>query len=380
MHILHVTPYYPPTWSYGGIPRIVDGLSRAQKKIGLQVSILTTDVLNQSQRNQCPRWREEHGIQILNLPNLSNQLAYKQLFLPLHRGELEKLPQPDIIHMHGHRHLLNNIAWHYAQQHQIPYLMTTNGTLKRHERWIRLKAIWDRLFSQKIIDHAQHFIAVSPMDTHIHRQAGIPASKITHIPNGLDLEEFSPLPKQGRFRQQYNLDKRPIVAYLGQLSPRKGVLHLIAACREMTDIQLVIAGNDMGIGAEVKKQTQNLNHIVQTGLLSGEQRLALLSDAAMLVYPSSNEIFGLSPFEGLLCGAPAIVSNDCGCGQLISKAQAGLLVRYGDIYDIQQKIRSLLHDQQMAKIMVQRGRSYIQNHLSFTHIAKQHAELYNRIC
>jgi hypothetical protein len=29
MHVLQVTPYFPPTWAYGGIPRIVDGLSRA---------------------------------------------------------------------------------------------------------------------------------------------------------------------------------------------------------------------------------------------------------------------------------------------------------------------------------------------------------------
>ena len=46
MHILHVTPYYPPTWAYGGIPRIVDGLSRAQQKQGHKVSVLTTDVFD----------------------------------------------------------------------------------------------------------------------------------------------------------------------------------------------------------------------------------------------------------------------------------------------------------------------------------------------
>ena len=99
----------------------------------------------------------------------------------------------------------------------------------------------------------------------------------------------------------------------------------------------------------------------------------------MLVYPSTDEIFGLSPFEGLLCGAPAIVSNDCGCGQLISKAQAGLLIQYGDIQDIQKKIRSLLHNQEMRDIMVQRGRDYIQKHLSFSIVAQQHVDLYTRI-
>ena len=99
----------------------------------------------------------------------------------------------------------------------------------------------------------------------------------------------------------------------------------------------------------------------------------------MLVYPSTNEIFGLSPFEGLLCGAPAIVSDDCGCGQLIAKAQAGLLIRYGDIQDIRDKIKILLQDDEMRTIMVQRGRSYINKNLSFSQIAEKHIELYRTV-
>ena len=379
MHILHVTPYYPPTWAYGGIPRIVDGLSRAQQQLGHRVSVLTTDVLDQNQRNRLPKWRTEHEIQIINIRNVSNRLAYKQLFLPIHRGELNDLPKPDIIHMHGHRHLLNNVAYEYAQKHRIPYLITANGTLHRHERWIRVKGIWDCLFSNKIIANAKHSIAVSPIDIHIHRKAGIDASNITLIPNGLDLAEFSPLPEKGLFRKKHPLDHRPIVAYLGQLSPRKGILHLIEACRDLHNIQLVIAGNDMGVGSEIGRRIENIPHIICVGLLSGKQRLELLSDASMLVYPSTDEIFGLSPFEGLLCGAPAIVSNDCGCGQLIAKAQAGLLIRYGDIEDIQNKIQSLLQNQKKRTIMVQRGRDYIQKNLSFPQIAQQHVDLYTRL-
>jgi len=97
------------------------------------------------------------------------------------------------------------------------------------------------------------------------------------------------------------------------------------------------------------------------------------------VYPSTNEIFGLSPFEGLLCGAPAIVSDDCGCGQLIEKAQAGLLVRYGDTKDIRDKIQQLLQNSELRTNMVQRGRRYISDHLSFTKIAQQHTELYQTV-
>lgn len=379
MHILHVTPYYPPTWAYGGIPRIVDGLSRAQKKLGYTVSVLTTDVLDKSTRNKLPLVRKENGIDIINLPNLSNRLAHKQLFLPQKSHVLSRFSKPDIIHMHGHRHLLNHVAYRYAKQHSIPFVITTNGTLHRHERWIKLKKIWDIIFSKELIKNAAQYIAVSPYDLHIHKREGLSRSKTTLIPNGLDLGEFSPLPPPQTFRTRHNLDERPIVAYLGQLSPRKGVAHLIEACASMSSMQLIIAGNDMGVGDIIKKLAQPHEHIRCVGLLKGSERLELLRDARILVYPSTNEIFGLSPFEGLMCGAPAIVGDDCGCGQLIDKAQAGLLVRYGDVQDIRKKIHILLHDNDLRENMVQRGRRYITTHLSFEHVAQQHIDLYQRV-
>ena len=67
-----------------------------------------------------------------------------------------------------------------------------------------------------------------------------------------------------------------------------------------------------------------------TRLLEGNERLSLLVDSDVLVYPSSDEIFGLVPFEGLMCGAPVVVGGDCGCGQLIREAGAGLLVNHAD--------------------------------------------------
>lgn len=379
MHILHVTPYFPPTWAYGGIPRIVDGLSRAQTRLNHTVSVLTTDVLDQHSRNNLPLFRKEENINIINLPNLSNRLAYKQIFLPLRSQALSTIPTPDIIHLHGHRHLLNNIAYRYAKKHRVPMVMTTNGTLHIHERRHTLKKVWDVIFSRTLIQNINQYVAVSPYDLHIHKKEGIPTNKTTMIPNGLDLGEFSPLPPHNQFRVRAKLDKRPIIAYLGQLSPRKGVLHLIEACAPMKDIQLIIAGNDMGVGQEAQNAAQPYDHIHCVGLLQGRERLELLRDAHILVYPSTNEIFGLSPFEGLLCGAPAIVSDDCGCGQLIDKAQAGLLVRYGDCKDIRKKIQQLLHDATLRTNMVQRGRRYISNHLSFTKVAQQHIELYQRV-
>jgi glycosyltransferase involved in cell wall biosynthesis len=382
MHVLQVTPYFPPTWSYGGIPRIVDGLSRALLAKNIEVTVLTTDVFDQHKRALVPEKRNYQGITVHTLPNLSNRLAYKhQLFLPLKWTSLaKKLQGIDIVHLHGHRHLLNNIGSRFARKNNIPYILTANGTLRRHERKQNLKLIWDSMVSGQIPQKANTCVAVSNIDRKIHEQYGIDPKKITQIANGLDLAEFSPLPKRGYWRKKLNV-KEKLIVYLGQISPRKGVGHLIQAftLRSLPGVSLAIAGNDMGALQEAKKLAQEHPNIHFLGTLAGNDRLQLLSDADLLVYASSNEIFGLSPFEGLLCGAPAIVGDDCGCGQLISEAQAGLLVQHGDIDTLSLKIRTLLYDSRAAHAMVQRGREFIRHNLRFEIVAEKHIELYKRI-
>jgi glycosyltransferase involved in cell wall biosynthesis len=383
MHVLQVTPYFPPTWAYGGIPRIVDGLSRALVRQGVQVTVLTTDALDAGRRVDLPRRRDHHGVQVLTVPNLSNRAAYQhQLFLPLGGGRtLRGVADVDIVHLHGHRHLLNNVAVAWARRRGLPYVLTANGTLLRHERKVGVKLLWDLAVAGHVPRSAARCVAVSAADVAQHHRAGLSAERIVRIPNGLDLGEFEALPPRGAFRAAHGLGDRPLVAYLGQVSPRKGVDHLVAAFADgaLGEAVLVIGGNDMGGMAAARARGPAPQAARFVGLLEGPERLALLADADVLVYPSTDEVFGLVPFEGLLCGAPVVVGEDCGCGELIAEAGAGLLVRHGDVDGLRARIRTLLADRVAAGAMVARGRRYVAEHLGFERVAAQHAALYARI-
>ncbi len=391
MHILQVTPYYPPTFAYGGIPRVVHGLSRALRASGSQVSVLTTDALDSDSRHHCPTERWSDGIRVITFPNLSNQLAYhQQLFLPTRLlcwwlagsgthlpGALEALPPPDIVHLHGHRHLLNNVAVAMAKVWGVPYVMTPNGTLPRIERRQRVKFLWDLALAGRIPPGAARCIAVSRAEITQARAAGVPASRISLVPNGLDLGEFEPLPARGSFRRAWGIESDvPLVAYLGRLSPRKGVQHLLNAFLRNPPggAILVVAGNESGRAPEPGPWTGD--GITFTGLLRGRDRVALLVDADVLVYPSTHEIFGLVPFEGLLAGTPVVVGDDCGCGELISEAGAGFLVPHGDISALRTRIGALLKDPELRASMVARGRNYIESRLTWPRIARKHIQLY----
>jgi glycosyltransferase involved in cell wall biosynthesis len=377
VQVLHVTPTFPPTWAYGGIPRIVHGLARSLVRQGVGCTVWTTDACD-AQRAEVPAKRTLDGIQVLTTPNVSNRLAYAhQLFLP-RSAPLDQAGDIDLVHLHGHRHLLNNAAVSWAKSRGIPYVMTPNGTLPRLERKVAIKALWDLLVSGRIPGGAHTLIAVSAAEAGQFVQNGVALERIETIPNGLMLDEFSELPPKGAFREKWGISG-PIVAYLGQLSPRKGVEHLVQAFagQGLPGATLVVGGNDMG-GMELARSHAGAS-VVFTGLLKGDERLALLQDADVLVYPSTAEVFGLVPFEGLMCGTPVVVGGDCGCGELVRKAGAGLLVNHGDVPGLRARIQTLLGDSQAAQAMVARGRRYIEAELDFDRVAAKHAALYRRV-
>jgi glycosyltransferase involved in cell wall biosynthesis len=96
----------------------------------------------------------------------------------------------------------------------------------------------------------------------------------------------------------------------------------------------VIAGNDMGTGADTRSLVRSLGleaRTVFTGLLRGQERLEALADADVLVYPSQDEIFGLVPLEAILSGTAVIVADDSGCGEMVARTGGGQVVPAGDV-------------------------------------------------
>ena len=347
------------------------------------MTVVTTDALDRDSRG--PSGREDvDGLTVYRLPNLSNRLAYDhQLFLPRGARSLlaKEVEKADVVHLHGSWHLLNNAAVAALSRTPRPLVMTPNGTLPILERKQGIKVVWDAIFGRPVRSAVDRWIAVSRAEVNQFSRAGLASEAVHLIFNGLDLGEFEALPDSGGFRRDQGIGGVPLILYLGKLTPRKGVDHLVEAMARLrsSDAVLVVAGNDMGVGAQLARQSERLglsNRVRFVGLLTGEDRLAALADADLLVYPSTDEIFGLVPFEGLLCGTPAVVSDDCGCGELVARARAGELVRYGQSEALARAIDGLIADEGRRRRMVARGREFIETHFAWPRIALQTESVY----
>jgi glycosyltransferase involved in cell wall biosynthesis len=365
LRILHVTPYSPDAWAYGGIPRLVGSLTRGLARRGHDVTVCTTDACDESSRlpkraatgsrffHAWPPSRTADGVEWRVFPNVSNRLAYHlQLFLPfgLNTYLSEFAGRFDVAHLHACRNVPGAIAARHLRRAGVPYVLAPNGTAPRIERRRLAKRVFDVVMGQRILDDATRVLAVSGAEQRQLHALGVDAAAVRLVPNPVDLDEFTSPVVRGRFRRRFDLPDAPgtrLVMFLGKLTPRKRVDVLARAFAQLDrpDARLVIAGNDMGAAADIRALVRALGfeaRTIFTGLLRGQDRLEALADADVLVYPSQDEIFGLVPLEAILSGTPVVVADDSGCGEIVNRCGGGQVVPAGDVDALARAIGAIL--------------------------------------
>ena len=150
--------------------------------------------------------------------------------------------------------------------------------------------------------------------------SGVEAARVVVIPLGVDRSVFRPLPEEKvrEVRIRFGVDG-PYLLFVGGIEPRKNLPDLVRAMTRVSqDVSLVIAGagvewNPEGTGL-LREALEALpaaarRRVVETGYVSERDKVALLSGAEALVYPSLYEGFGLPVLEAMACGTPVVTSN-----------------------------------------------------------------------
>ncbi|MGF3496196.1 MAG: glycosyltransferase [Methanolinea tarda] len=390
MKILQVSHSFYPCYQAGGVIKVVYELSRALVKRGHQVTVVTTNGCSPRIKVNVNNEVNVDGIHVWYFQNISNYLRIKfkfatPFYLPIYLKK--NIRNFDIIHIHEHRTILAVITCYFARKYRIPYIVQAHGSVLPFFERQNLKRLFDFVWGNKILKDAKKCIAVSHVEREQYRKMGIPESQIDIIPNGVNPNEFKNLPEKGKFRNKYPIspdDK--IILYLGRIHKRKGLDFLIDSIFLLSqirnDIKLILAGPDDGYLDTVKKMIQEKNLspvVIFSGFLPEKEKYDALTDADVLVYPGIFEIFGLVPFEAILCGTPVIVTDDCGCGEIIKEAGCGYLVKYGDVNNLTKTLQLALENPDENRSMVERGINYIQNNLAWESIVSK-IELNYKIC
>ena len=383
LRILHVVPYYEHAWAYGGIPRLATTMTRVLARRGHHVTVFTTDVRDAGSRVYPPAAAGDR-VEVRMFPNLSNRLAYHLgLFTPLGlRARMRETASSfDLAHLHACHNLPGTIAASELSRAGVPYVVSPNGTALPIERRIAAKRLFAATIGRRMLAEAARVVAVSTAEVAQLERLGVDTNRIATIPNPIDETEFDRRPDGVSFRRSRGLGSRPVVLFLGKITPRKGVDHLVRAFAslERPDAVLVIAGNDMGADAAVRGAIAECHvgaRVIRTGLLSGAERLDALAAAEVLAYPSRDEVFGLVPLEGLMCGTPVVVCDDCGCGEVIRLTGGGLIVPFGETRALGEALETILTHRQSWRARAAQGAVVARRLFGADVVARQLERLY----
>ena len=225
----------------------------------------------------------------------------------------------------------------------VPCAVTIHDcTFFDHPEWhLRSKAAFFRRAIRRAARHAAVLICVSQVTEDRLRAVCDVRAPVVVAPHGVDHGRFTPRePAEGADRAVLAAlgvpVDRPLVAYVGTLEPRKGVVPLIAAFDEVArrhpDAVLVLGGQAGWGMAETERALAAARHperIVRTGYLPDPAVPALLRRAAVVAYPALEEGFGLPALEALACGAPLVTTEGTAMAEMARGA--ALLVPPADV-------------------------------------------------
>jgi len=189
-----------------------------------------------------------------------------------------------------------------------------------------------------------------------------PETTIVQFPAWTDIETFL---EAGRTKTNDTCS----IVYAGVLSPVKGIHHLINAfsliAEEYPRSQLVIIGKEGNVGyaEDLRHQIRKLgleNRVRFIGHLSQAELALRMSEAAVLVLPSTSEGLGRVIIEAMATGIPAIGSRVGGIPELIEDGTTGFLVAPGDEQALAEKLRWVLNNPDKARAMGHTGRRFAQ--------------------
>ncbi|MEN6291092.1 MAG: glycosyltransferase, partial [Methanobacterium sp.] len=327
MKILHVTNFFKPLWEAGGVVRSVYEMTKTLHECGHSVTVFTTNRFISEVPETIQKFDVVDGLNVYYFKNYLTKFTLNTFPLPLFaflkiRKEIQNF---NIIHIHEHRSLLALFASHYAQKKDIPYIIQSHGSVMAINNREIIKKIFDTFCGNNILWNATAVIALSESEEKQYLEMGVQQSRIFIIPNGINVDDFTTLPKFGLFRKKNRIqESQKVILFLGRLNWIKGVDLLIDAfCdinKKIPDSTLIIAGPDDGILCQIKNQIKTLrleNKVIITGPIYENEKLCAYVDADVFVLPSRYETFPMTVLESSLCNTPVVVTQNCGIANII---------------------------------------------------------------
>jgi glycosyltransferase involved in cell wall biosynthesis len=184
------------------------------------------------------------------------------------------------------------------------------------------------------------------------KRAGIASHMIRVVPLGA--EHILAVPCDVGILATHNLGRRPFILAVGSSSRHKNVQALYQAAQYLEpgayDVVVAGASNPRVFHATAASWAGHVKHL---GYVTDGQLRALYSHAAVFVYPSLYEGFGLPPLEAMACGCPVVVARAASLPEVCGDAAA--YCDPNDPLSLARSIQMVLQDESLRRDLTSRG-------------------------
>ncbi|MDR2838999.1 MAG: glycosyltransferase, exosortase A system-associated [Azonexus sp.] len=398
MRVLHVLDHSIPLHS--GYTFRTAALLREQRALGWETFHLTSP----KQGATAAALDEADGLAFYRTPPATGALAR----LPLGRElalmkALEKRLEtvareirPDIIHAHSP--VLNALpAIKVARRLGLPVVY-------------EIRAFWE----DAAVDHGStregslRYRATRHLETRAIRKAdhvfticeglradivgrGIPAAKVTVIPNAVDVAAFPPAsPPDPALLEKWGLKDKTVIGFIGSFYAYEGLDLLLDGLpeliRERPDSRLLLVGGGPQ-EANLRQQAKNLGleqHVIFTGRVPHQEVGRYYDLINILAYPRhpmrlTELVTPLKPLEAMAQGQLFVASDVGGHQELIDHGKTGILFKAGDRAALSEALLTLLNDRQRWPELKANGRRFVETTRNWQNSVANYRAPYQRL-
>ena len=225
--------------------------------------------------------------------------------------------------------------------------------------------------SQKAKDEAKKF--------------GFKKTKLMLIPNGVDINKFYRLKDVDKTSliQNYKLNDKKLIIFVGRLSHEKNPLGLIEAWSLidesfLKDWKLLFIGDGPQYH-ELIDASNNLKYPTSV-IIAGKQNniVEWLSISEIFVQPSLREGMSNALLEAMSCELP-ILSTDVGGANIIKEANCGYVIPCNDKNKLTESLQDLMRENKNRQIFGANARRAIIENYSLEISSKKHLKIYEEI-
>lgn len=336
----------------GGIEAFTEGLANALINDGQRVVIVTNKLNKHSKSVEISK-----NLTIIRLPCFAlfnGRLPVPIVcptFINLWKHEVGKLsPAGVLINARFYPHTILGIQ--YAISKNIPAIVLDHGSnyLSFGNAFLdKLVIVYEHLITLILKKMKARFYGISIASVEWLKTFKIEAEGI--IGNAIDAKGFLQNSSERDFRKEFNIGANELlISFAGRLVPEKGIIELIDAINELSDlpVSLIIAGDGPLMDYVRSKESNRIRYV---GRIDAADISSLYQQCDLMCLPSRSEGFCSAVLEASVCGTPSLITRVGIVDRLIEDGKTGFILPGVDVASIANGIRRAYNQRDGLRII-----------------------------